>query len=262
MVVRVPELIQHVLRNPKSYPGPHNESQERTSKGVYKLDTTRQFRLIFDAMIIRLQELLHEGQGVSIPQFGTFVFAPVWHHSKYGPDMVSKSPVFVASHELKKACPAYSGKEQVDVDRGAISSAQSVPTKVMFLNEVPIAGGCYYRVEVVRSAMKQLFTAILDLADRGYDLELDLGAVLFRVMKRNLEYKFTNDLIAAHKTPARVKGPGAQEKGTVLSSTWKKPEFSAAMGTFLERPKSREVHDVRIATANLAVMGKDLTTCN
>ena len=35
----VRDLMVHVLNNPKSYPGVHNEGQERTSRGLQKLDT-------------------------------------------------------------------------------------------------------------------------------------------------------------------------------------------------------------------------------
>lgn len=268
MVVRVPELIQHVLRNPNSYPGPHNQSQDRTSKGFQKIDTQRQLRLIWDAIITRLAELLQSGHSVAISQFGTFSYAPVWHESKYGPDYVSKTPTFVPSNQLKAACPRYHCKELLDVDRGAISSSQSVPNKVRFLNEVPIAGGCYYRADVVRSAVKQIFSAIVDLADRGYELELNMGAVLFKVKNRSLEAVFERGLMAKHAQPDRVKSAHPTEKDHTLdalpslSSTWKTPEFSKSMAGFLERPASREVHSTRIGTANLAVMGKDLTTCS
>ena len=105
-VVRIPELISHVLNNPKAYPGPHNTSQERTSKGFQKLDTRRQLQLILDAIISRLAELLGEGHSVSIPGFGVFSFKPVGQSIPSGPTMLTKVPTFVPSKELQRACPA------------------------------------------------------------------------------------------------------------------------------------------------------------
>lgn len=105
-VVRLPELISHVLNNPKAYPGPHNESRVRTSKGFQKQDTRRQLQLIFDAAIARLSELLEEGHSVSIPGFGVFSFKPVSQKIASGPTMLTKVPTFVPARELQKACPA------------------------------------------------------------------------------------------------------------------------------------------------------------
>jgi len=102
MVVTDTELITHVLNNPKSYPGPHNVSQERTSKGLQKLDPHRQLTLIWDAASNRLREMLLEGNSVSIPKFGTFSFEPVWHQVQYGPAKISKMPRFAPSTERRR----------------------------------------------------------------------------------------------------------------------------------------------------------------
>eukprot|EP00392_Amoebophrya_sp_AT5.2_P000453 g454.t1 len=206
MVVRVTQIIQHMLKNPESYPGPHNKSQPRTSQAFQPLDPERQLRLIYDALVLRLKELLAEGcrvfflievimaavafvslihvdkSSVSIENLGAFSFAPAWHNAKYGPDFVSKVPCFVPHKKLQVACPNYKPSTQrLELDTQALTTAQSVPAKVRFLNEVllvPLASGCYYKAEVVKSAMKQFFIAVIDLAERGYDIELDLADVV------------------------------------------------------------------------------------
>ena len=57
----------------------------------------------------------------------------------------------------------YHGKDELGADPEAMTVAQAVPARVMFLNEVPIASGCYYPIEVVKSALKNIFGAITDL---------------------------------------------------------------------------------------------------
>lgn len=269
MVVRVPELLAHVLRNPKAYPGPHNQPQERTSKGYQKLDPNRQLKLIWDGVIARLNELLIKGKSVNVPNLGAFSFVNVLHEQRYGADKVGRKPSFIPSNELKYACPNYNCKEELNVSPDALTSAQSLPNKVMVLNEVPIAAGCYYSVDIVRSAVRQIFSAIVDLAERGYELDLEMGDVKLIIHNRNVQAKFSDSCVNKLQVPISIgsfhSGTDAKENLSGapprLSETWKRPEYSQAMSELLERPHSAEVHKTRVAVANLAVMSKDLTTC-
>lgn len=257
MVVQVPQLIQHVLQNPKMYPGPHNQSAERTSRGLQKLDTTRQLNLIFDAFCTRLRECLAEGQSISVQNFGTFTTEPKWFISEYGQDKVGRRPCFLPSNEMKKAMPSWREKEELTIDTNAISTAQSVLAKVAFLNEVPVASGAYYHVDVVRSGLRQLFVGILDLMTREYELDLDFGVCKFRAGHGKIKVAF--DPVYVNQV-AEAKVPYAGRTGK-LSETWARPNFSKSMATFIERPKSPEVQAARIASSNLAVMGRDLQSC-
>eukprot|EP00391_Amoebophrya_sp_Ameob2_P002429 CAMPEP_0179004392 /NCGR_PEP_ID=MMETSP0795-20121207/13276_1 /TAXON_ID=88552 /ORGANISM="Amoebophrya sp., Strain Ameob2" /LENGTH=186 /DNA_ID=CAMNT_0020698643 /DNA_START=636 /DNA_END=1197 /DNA_ORIENTATION=+ len=143
----------------------------------------------------------------------------------------------------------------------ALTTAQSVPAKVRFLNEVPLASGCYYKAEVVKSAMKQFFIAVIDLAERGYDIELDLADVVIKVKNKNVEAVFSSGIRTSCAVPQKPGSTHASTKGMTLSQSWAKPDYSNAMSTYLERPKSREVQNLRVGTANLGVMGRDLTSC-
>ena len=261
MVVLVPQLISHVLNNPKSYPGPHNQAQERTSKGLQKLDSHRQLTLIWDAASNRLRELLLQGNSVNVPNFGTFSYYTVTHKSRFGPDSYHKVPCFVPCNDLKKVLGTrYDGKEDIALDPNGITAAQSIPQQTMFLNEVPIASGCYYRKEVVVSALRQVFTGVQDLCERGYDLELSIGCATFHNKQKaagGMRITFDGEFTQALAEPKR--GTAANGNGQTISDGWKKPEFSAAMSEFIERPNSADVDATRIATNNISVMGKDLT---
>lgn len=270
MVVRVPELLAHVLRNPASYPGPHNTSQERTSKGYQKLDTTRQLQLIWTGIVTRLEELLHEGKSVSIQNLGCFSFVSVLHEQRYGADKVSREPAFIPSRELQYACPNYDAKEKINVYVDALSSAQSCPSKVMILNEVPVAAGTYFKVEIVRSAMKQIFSAVVDLAERGYEMDLGLGNdIKIVIHNRSVKALFSENCKHHHTAQISVgqlksgTSPQKTSSDTVprLSDTWKTADVSKAMSTLLDKPNSNAVHQTRVAVQNLQVMSKDLTSC-
>ncbi|CAD7960466.1 unnamed protein product [Amoebophrya sp. A120] len=262
MVVRLPEIIQHVLANPTAYPGPFQQSQPRTSQAFQSLDPQRQMRLIVDALVLRLKELLSEGQSVSIDNLGAFSFASSWHLSRYGPDFVSKTPCFVPHKKLQAACTNYKPNSQrLDTDPHALTTAQSVPAKIKFLNEVPLASGCYYKTDVVKSAVKQFFTAVVDLADRGYDIDLDMDVVCIKVVNKNVKATFSSGLTGPCSEPKRPSTMAHSTKGMKLSESWAKPDYSAAMTSYLDRPKSREVQNLRVGTANLGIMGRDLTSC-
>lgn len=262
MVVRVPELVGHVLANPTAYPGCHTQAQERTSKGLQKLDPHRQLTLIWDALCARLKELLLAGDSVNVPHFGIFSFQNAITQVPYGPSKIVRTPCFVPCGELKTALPSYHGKEAVDLDQGAISTAQAVPSKLKFLNEVPIASGCYYRVDVVRSGMKQLFKGLGDLAARDYEMEINMGFAKFWIAKRTVKVSWAPEFMEEAMQPTKLSGAAsAGQGGETLAETWKKPDFSKSMAQFIERPNSAETHGKRIATANIDVMSRDLTSC-
>jgi len=259
MLVRANELIQHVLRNPKSYPGPHNKVQERTSQGLQKLDTHRQLTLIWDAILSRLGELLAEGESVSIQNFGVFTTEGLWKKQTRvgaGHDKVIRRPCFIPSKELKNAVPSWREKQEIDMtDSQAMTAAQSIPQATKFLNEVPIAAGCYLKVDVVKSAMKQIFIAILDLCERKYELEIDMGVCKFIAKTGKIDVIFeTQHFVKTIQPTSPYKG-----RGEKLSEMWSKPAFSQSMAAFIERPKSPEVQAARIATSNLHIMSRDMT---
>lgn len=251
----MPELVQHVLQNPKMYPGPHNTSQDRTSRGLQKLDVNRQLNLIFDAFCTRLREMLLNGQNVSIQNFGAFTTEAQWYVSDFGPDKVGKRPCFLPSNEMKNANRSWKEKKETIVDENAISAAQSVSGKVAFLNEVPVASGAYYKADVVRSGIRQLFVAVLDLMHRGYDLDLDMSVCRFRAGPGKISVTFDPEYVRSVRQP---KTPYTENKES-LSEGWSKASFSKSMATFIQRPNSPEVQATRIASSNLAVMSRDLT---
>lgn len=271
MVVRVADLLGHVLKNPKFYPGPHTTSQERTSTRYQKLDERRQLQLIWDAMVLRLSELLMEGKSVSIANLGTFSFKCHLHATTSGQDEVSKSPAFLPAFELKDVCTNYrANRDILEGAPDALTAAQSCPLKAVFLNEAPIAAGCFYRSNVVKSAISQIFKAVVDLTKSGYSLELQMGEhVLVNIKNKDVCVKFSKaykEHCAKKVVAGKFKSGGTGAAAEIdpdtgfakLSSTWKKPEFSAAMATFLPPPP--DVEKARTAQVNLNMMSRDLTT--
>eukprot|EP00392_Amoebophrya_sp_AT5.2_P000455 g456.t1 len=82
-----------------------------------------------------------------------------------------------------------------------------------------------------------------------------------KVKNKNVEAVFSSGIRTSCAVPQKPGSTHASTKGMTLSQSWAKPDYSNAMSTYLERPKSREVQNLRVGTANLGVMGRDLTSC-
>lgn len=255
--VFVEQLVQHVLRNPKHYPGPHNLSQPRTSQGLSPLDTTRQTMLIWEAMSEHLRETLESGRSVSVQGFGTFTFESLVTDDPANPkarSAVALRPCFVVHTVLKEALYRYPGKEELRTSPNEGSIYQQ-GRKVVFLNEVPIAAGCYYKTEVIRSTLRALFAAVVDLAKRDYNLSLDFRGVQVNIQNRNLTVRFARDLAANAGETVRPAKPRP------LSDTWRSENLSSSMLNFLERPKSGDAVEKKNRTAKLSVLSLDMNSC-
>lgn len=256
--VFVKQLVQHVLNNPKHYAGSHNFAQPRTSQGLAALDTTRQMMLIWEAMSSHLVEQLEAGKSVNIPNFGTFTFEPLVlpsdPYSPKGRPEVKLRPCFVVHSSLKEALYRYPGKEEIRTGPNEGSIYQQA-RRAVFLNEVPIAAGCYYKTEVIKSATKALFSAVVDLAKRDYNLSLDFGGITVNIQDRNLTVKYANRLTRT------VQECTKRPKPAPLSDTWRSGSMSNTMLNFIERPKSPEMVAMRNRTATLKVLSLDMNTC-
>lgn len=258
--VFVKQLVQHVLNNPKHYAGAHNFAQPRTSQGLAPLDTTRQLMLIWEAMSQHLLEQIESGRSVNIPGFGTFTFEPITNRNGDPQDPRSRTqvllrPCFVVHSELKEALYRYPGKEEIRTGPNEGSIYQQA-RRVVFLNEVPIAAGCYYKTDVIKSATKALFSAVVDLAKRDYNLSLDFaGGVQVNVQNRNLSVKFASNLTRT------VQESTKRAKPAPLSDTWRSGNMSSTMLNFIERPKSPEMVAMKNRTATLKVLSLDMNSC-
>eukprot|EP00451_Oxyrrhis_marina_P005310 CAMPEP_0204291076 /NCGR_PEP_ID=MMETSP0468-20130131/61797_1 /ASSEMBLY_ACC=CAM_ASM_000383 /TAXON_ID=2969 /ORGANISM="Oxyrrhis marina" /LENGTH=275 /DNA_ID=CAMNT_0051269351 /DNA_START=55 /DNA_END=882 /DNA_ORIENTATION=+ len=253
----VKRVVQHVLENPKYYPGPHNLSAPRTTQGLQQLDTTRQMMLIWDALCQYMQESLEGGRSVNIPYFGAFTFENSLHEDGSHPSNPRKAakhsrPCFLVDERLKKNLYRYPGKEEIRVGRNDHSVYQSAP-RMEFLNVVPIAAGCYYTTKIVTSAITQFFKAVVDLAQRGYNVDLDFGFARVRIFSRALQVAFARRLgDTVNKSHVRTFTPEA------TSATWKSANLSQSMVGLIERPQSAEVRARRNRTKHLGVMSCDM----
>lgn len=296
--VFVKQLVEHVLENPKHYPGPHNVSQPRTSQGLAALDTTRQLLLIWEAMSNHLRENLEAGRSVNVPNFGTFTFEPLVLEDDYprsgrstprggretprsgretprggretprggrdspfsrcetprGSTKVQLRPCFIVNSALKEALYRYPGKEEIRTGPAG-SSVYQQGRKVIFLNDVPIAAGCYYKSDVIKSGLRALFQGAGDLVKRNYNVRLDFNGVSVIVQNRNLHVKFDPAVTQM------VQSTTVRQKSQPLSDTWRCAKLSTSMMNFIERPNSPEVVAMRNRTANLSILSLDMNSC-
>merc|ERR1711964_588892 len=100
-----------------------------------------------DAMSQHLLEQMESGKSVNVPNFGTFTFEPLVIQSDPGNlkarSEVKLRPCFVVHSALREALYRYPGKEEIRTGPNEGSIYQQA-RRAVFLNEVPIAAGCYY----------------------------------------------------------------------------------------------------------------------
>ncbi|CBZ52038.1 conserved hypothetical protein [Neospora caninum Liverpool] len=224
--VQVRGLVEHVLRLPLQYPGPHQESQGRVTEELAPTDPTRQLLLIWDAMCDFLSEKLQQGKGVTIKDFGSFLFErrievtppkiPELGHAAGEKEVVI--PRFVVADTLMKELTRQHPKE--DIRRQHISGSIYQTKRMTALNPVPIAAGCYMRRDLVASAVTSMFRAIIDLVRTNYDLELNMKFATIRIKDRTLTCNFCKGLQLAAQVSACLCGPYAPSFVNVRSGSW------------------------------------------
>lgn len=211
--------------------------------------------LIWDAMSNHLRENLEAGRSVNVPGFGVFTFEPITHDDPMsGKTRVQLRPCFIINGAIKASLYNYPGKEEIRASPNG-SSVYQLARKVIFMNEVPIAAGCYYKTDLIKSALKALFSGIADLVKRSFDLKLDFNGVQVLVMNRNLTVKFHRELTQT------VQSTTARPKSVPVSATWRSAKLSTSMMNFIERPNSPDVVATRNRTANLSILSLDMNSC-
>jgi hypothetical protein len=254
--VFVKQLVAHVIENPKHYPGPHNLSQPRTSQGLAVLDTTRQMLLIWDAMSNYIRENLEGARSVNIPNFGTFTFEPILMDDpmRYNRERTMLRPCFVVNNQLRETLYRYPGKEEIRKTPNS-ASVYAEGRGATFLNVKPIAAGCYYREEVISSAIRAFFQGVIDLVKRDYNVHLDFNGAKVIITSRNMHVKFDPVLTT------QVQDKMTRVKAKPISSIWKSANLSASMMNFIERPNSPEMVAMKNRTAHLSILSLDMASC-
>ncbi|CAD7965479.1 unnamed protein product [Amoebophrya sp. A120] len=184
-------LIDHVLRNPVHYPGPHNAKSSRTTRGLPELEPYRQLELIWDGVGRYLKVSIEKGLSVYISKFGTISFRSHLQdaQTKYNRQLLLE-PYFQPCDEMKE----HLTKKVIKVvtENGAPPTGiYDIPARVSYLNEKPIAAVCYLPLNVVHSGVRALFSGILDLVARNYPLRLEFNEVCrIDLVDRTFNYEF------------------------------------------------------------------------
>jgi len=281
-VVRIPQLLQYVLSNPKTFPGPHQKSAPRTSADVGSVDNRRQLQMIWDATTARLEELfINEGSSVNWPGVGVFSYVRTIKSAKnnvgndvIGPALVAREPAFVPDNGLKDACPKTSEKSSLDLQADALTAAQSLPNRVHFLNLISVASGIHLDIHVVNSAMKAIGNAIKSLV-KTYQLELDLVPNKIKLIIKNKaisckfskEFKSSIPLVSVGNLNSsghgakEASGPSVNVDLPRISETWKKASYSKAMANFLPPTDGDAFRRTSAAVHTLRICSQDMSTC-
>jgi hypothetical protein len=210
--------------------------------------------LIWDAMSNYIREQLEAGRSVNIPNFGTLTFEPILCDDPFAiKEQVKLRPCLIVNPALKENLYRFPAKEQIRTAPNS-GSVYENGRGATFLNMKPIAAGCYYKVEVVQSAIKALFQGVIDLVKRDYNLHLDFNGVRIIIINRNLQTKYDMDLVQTVQTTL------VKTKPPPISKTWKSAKLSPSMMTFIDRPNSPAMVAMRNRTAHLSILSLDINS--
>jgi hypothetical protein len=211
--------------------------------------------LIWDAMSNYIREHLEAGRSVNVPSFGTMTFEPILCEDPYSnKEQVKLRPCLIVNPKLRETLYRFPAKEQIRTAPNS-GSVYENGRGATFLNVKPIAAGCYYKQEVISSAIKSLFQGVIDLVKRDYNLHLDFNGVRVIIINRNLQTKYDMDLVqTVQQTLVKTKAPP-------IHHTWKKAKLSASMMNFIDRPSSPDMVAMRNRTAHLSILSLDMNSC-
>jgi len=231
------------------------------TNGLPTLDVHRQMNLVWDGMCAYLEEKMSEGKSVSLPHFGSFNFEPIvtggGNMKNAGGHHLRLRPCFIVGDELKVTLYKYAGKEETTMQPGSIYQQG---TKTQFLNPVPIAAGTYYKPNVVKGCIDALFRGLIDLSQRGYNLELDFHFAKVSIRNRDLKVFFTRNFVI--KVQDNVASWPERTCKDNIAKTWQSKSLSKALMNFSARPNSPDVQRARTRTLQLGIVSLDLTSFN
>ncbi|PHJ23554.1 hypothetical protein CSUI_002594 [Cystoisospora suis] len=248
-------VVEHVLQLPLQYPGPHHESQPRAAEDLAPTDPTRQLLLIWDAMCDYVSEQLQQAKGVTIKDFGSFIFergiavtsprVPELGHVGREKEVVF--PRFLLAESLRQELTRQDTKE--DIRRQHISGSVFQTKKMTALNPVPIAAGCYMRQDVVASGLAAIFRAITELVRTNYDLEIDMKFAVIRIVNKRLRCAFSKVIRAAAQSTTDA---GPFRDSLPVSKRWRESHLSKSMVEYLGDPSPTSMTERRRKTDILA----------
>jgi len=270
-------LIEHVLRNPSYYPGSFHDQHPRTTRSLPRLSKDRQILLIWEAMSSYLREMISQQKSVVLRKLGTFTFETSQTVMNTDPSGLTRHGYrlklcFVLHERLKNALSRHREKHAVrrTADR---SSFQLGPLTTVFLNEAPLAAGCYYTPTLVRDTLRELFNAIVELAQRGYELNLNFGVAKIHIQSQDLisvkpssdlifDFKDTFQMRASTRSSTPCGSSTARNSRNSTSDTWRSANLSTSMMNFLERPRSADIINRARQSRQIGILSLDMNSCN
>lgn len=254
-------IIKHVLQNPDKYKGVHQESQERTTRGLAAVDPAKQMRIIWDAMCVYVEDSLAKSlKGVHIKKFGTFTFEPIVAAglgNSVNPkgDRVALRPCWCPDSDIKAVLTKYQ-------DKGLSAGPGSTFSKgeIACLNHLPIATGTYFNKRVVGDTLNAIASAIRDCLQNEQNIIIDCCFCKIDLNNRDVKStKFREDFVAGVQERAQC---WPKTKPTLcnqqpefggpkrISDTWKVQASNATAMFYPERPNS-PVFDAMVQNTKL-----------
>jgi hypothetical protein len=139
---------------------------------------------------------MEEGRGINIAWFGTFTFDALrtdGNPRNLNGQGIRLKPCFLPSKELRRSLRQVENKDCLS--HHVCGSIYQQGIRMSYLNPVPIAQGVYFKNDFVRSATDTLFKGIVNLFQRGYNLEIEFDQIAtVRLIDRNLKTTFASGL--------------------------------------------------------------------
>jgi len=262
----IDQIFSWILSHKQNYPGKHQESQPRTVSSFKPLEPKSQFHVIFKSLSEYIKENITSGKSVNLKGLGAFSFEIDYSHVQ--PAMFSTidfkkqldeqraerkhvhkiRPCLVVDSKLKYLLSRFANKEEISSTKSQNSIYQQ-GFGMAFCNPAPIAAASYLGKEAVASAIQAFVEAVGNLAQLGYNLDIDFGFCRIKIVNKSLTYNFKQDFVQslnltafeskikkAETATASLWQTSSQDKWATsnLSQLWKQPDADK-MSTLAEK---------------------------
>lgn len=275
----IDQIFGWILSHKQNYPGKHQESQPRTVSSFKPLEPKSQFHVIFKSLSEYIKENIASGKSVNLKGLGAFSFEIDSSHVQ--PAMFSTidfkkqldeqraerkhvhkiRPCFVVDSKLKYLLSRFANKEELSSAKSQNSIYQQ-GFGMVFCNPAPIAAASYLGKEAVASAIQAFVEAVGNLAQLGYNLDIDFGFCRVKVNNKSLTYAFKQDFVSSlNLTSFESK---IKKSETATSSLWQNSSqekwASSNLSQLWKQPDADKMNTLAEKTLALKIMSLDLNS--
>lgn len=279
-MIGIEEVVEWIIKNPRTYPGSQQISQARTSEAFKPLEPKSQMLVIWKSLCVYLKEKIMSYKGVYVKNLGTFTYEVKTKLPKLGINigLVNNKPIedllvdkktqhimrpcFMVDNKLKTILSRYNNIEEVTKPASQSSIFQR-GHNMIYCNPVPIAAASFLSPKVVGDALNAITNAIFDLITLNRAICLKTGFCNVYFVDKNVTYSYSPEILNM------VKDIKESEKKfvtgiTPIKKNWRVSSLckwrTSKLSNLLERPQTPLIKTVDNKSQMLKIMSLDLAS--